>query len=384
MEDAFTIEQRLRKEALGVKDKSDASWQMLRSDIYVRDKGICWICNTFAELKDYDLGHLVDRCNGGQDEYDNLAVMHKSCNLSKPRHTTLEEAMKWKLTPAYLTERPLSMFDNTKSIAKSYSYNHHKKSYAKQNQLSLIDEQANKQLINSYFQAHPELQDTNNVVRLEAIKLLSQILNLPTQNVNNQVITMPRIQSILQRQPYKQPIPYKAKPYIIARRQKQYEELASIIKPDTVYICWIQGRPMGEAMWNILLPPYSKEEKYTIRQTPPGATDNGKKGVRDTLQIIGGNLTTEVNIDVGFIHFRISPTDSGMPRITFLGNDKSNTQIGLYKTIGIGRRQIPINAWLQAKAQGISLNDFKEAYRKQLGFKPVGDDGVRANPDAFT
>ena len=74
------------------------SWQALRSDIYIRDKGICWICNTFVDLRDYDLGHLVDRCNGGHDDYDNLAVMHKSCNNSKPYHSTLEEAVKWKLT----------------------------------------------------------------------------------------------------------------------------------------------------------------------------------------------------------------------------------------------------------------------------------------------
>lgn len=85
-----------------------AKWDMLRSDIYIRDKGICWVCNTKVELRDYDLGHLIDRCNGGQDEYDNLATMHKRCNISKPRHSTLEEAMKWKLTPKYLTARPMA------------------------------------------------------------------------------------------------------------------------------------------------------------------------------------------------------------------------------------------------------------------------------------
>jgi hypothetical protein len=84
-----------------------AKWDMLRSDIYIRDKGICWICNEKVELKDYDLGHLVDRCNGGQDDYDNLAVMHKRCNVSKPKHTSLEESMKWKLTSTYLTVRPM-------------------------------------------------------------------------------------------------------------------------------------------------------------------------------------------------------------------------------------------------------------------------------------
>jgi hypothetical protein len=74
-----------------------AKWEILRSDIYIRDKGICWICNAKVLLKDYDLGHLIDRCNNGRDDYDNVAVMHKRCNNSKPRHLTLEDAMKWKL-----------------------------------------------------------------------------------------------------------------------------------------------------------------------------------------------------------------------------------------------------------------------------------------------
>jgi len=185
MEDAFTIGNRLREEALRAREQNlnDASWQMLRSDIYVRDKGICWICNTFVELKDYDLGHLIDRCNNGSDTYDNLSVMHKSCNLSKPKHTTLEEAMKWKLTPKYLTERPISMFDSSKSIGNGYPYSHeHKKKNTNQLSLELNKEreQANKELISSYTLAHPELTDT---VRLEAIKLLSQILNMPEKSV---------------------------------------------------------------------------------------------------------------------------------------------------------------------------------------------------------
>src|SRR5450759_4586865 len=85
-----------------------ARWDMLRSDIYIRDNGMCWVCNEKVELRDFDLGHLIDRCNGGADAYDNLAVMHKHCNITKPRHYTLEEAMKWKLTAQYLTIRPMS------------------------------------------------------------------------------------------------------------------------------------------------------------------------------------------------------------------------------------------------------------------------------------
>lgn len=75
-----------------------AKWELLRSEVYIRDKGICWVCNDFVLLRDYQLGHLIDRSNGGSDTLGNCAVMHKSCNNSKPRHLTLEEAMTWKLT----------------------------------------------------------------------------------------------------------------------------------------------------------------------------------------------------------------------------------------------------------------------------------------------
>jgi hypothetical protein len=74
-----------------------STWSKMRSDIYIRDKGICWVCNEFVPLDNYDLGHLIDRCKGGYDAYVNLTVMHKSCNLSKPRHNTLEDALRWRL-----------------------------------------------------------------------------------------------------------------------------------------------------------------------------------------------------------------------------------------------------------------------------------------------
>lgn len=75
----------------------------LRRDIYRRDKGICWVCNTFVDYDiDYDLGHLIERCNGGEFAADNLTVMHHKCNLSKPRHNTIEEAVKWQLNNRFL------------------------------------------------------------------------------------------------------------------------------------------------------------------------------------------------------------------------------------------------------------------------------------------
>lgn len=70
----------------------------MRSDIYIRDRGICIVCNSFVPMDDYELGHLVDKTMGGEAVYENVAVMHKQCNAAKPFHRTLREFMEWKLT----------------------------------------------------------------------------------------------------------------------------------------------------------------------------------------------------------------------------------------------------------------------------------------------
>jgi len=80
-------------------------WYKLRLDIYNRDKGICWICHEFVPSNEYELGHIIDRCNGGYSDYDNLAVMHKWCNHHKPRHKTIDEHITWLLKYNLLTDK---------------------------------------------------------------------------------------------------------------------------------------------------------------------------------------------------------------------------------------------------------------------------------------
>lgn len=163
--------------------EEQAKWLRLRSDIYIRDKGICWICNEFVDLKDYDLGHLIDKCNGGQDDYDNLAVMHTKCNLSKPRHTTLEEAMKWKLTPKYLTLRPTIYRPNNKTIIEQTIIKT-TKTRKMVTQHSHSELEAIKQLIIEYFNTHPALiSNEENQEILEAIKQMASTFNITTKEV---------------------------------------------------------------------------------------------------------------------------------------------------------------------------------------------------------
>lgn len=80
-------------------------WNTLRPKVYARDKGICWVCHKFVPLDDYQLGHLVDRGNGGYSDYNNVAVMHSNCNYHKPRHNTINEHIEWLLKTRFLADK---------------------------------------------------------------------------------------------------------------------------------------------------------------------------------------------------------------------------------------------------------------------------------------
>jgi len=82
-------------------DEKTPHWYVLRKEIYKRDKGICWICHNPIPSDEYELGHLVDRCNGGHTDYDNLAAMHAYCNQHKPSHKTIQEHLEWLLKTRY-------------------------------------------------------------------------------------------------------------------------------------------------------------------------------------------------------------------------------------------------------------------------------------------
>lgn len=166
---------------------TDITWQSLRSEVYIRDRGICWICNTFVILEDYDLGHLIDRTNGGIDEITNLAVMHRHCNHIKPLHKTLEDALKWKLS-LQIPRHIINTIENRKSSLE-IQVNSHLKTDIKQviinnsnniqgqykpinqnDSISEIDKWKNHFMTNEhnntaitltieYFKTHPELLD---------------------------------------------------------------------------------------------------------------------------------------------------------------------------------------------------------------------------------
>lgn len=99
MSETRTIKERQLAGEMPIDIRGTPEWDKLRSEIYIRDRGICWVCNAFVLLSQYELGHLIDYNMKGDAVYENLAVMHEYCNGIKPDHNTLEDAMKWKLIP---------------------------------------------------------------------------------------------------------------------------------------------------------------------------------------------------------------------------------------------------------------------------------------------
>jgi 5-methylcytosine-specific restriction endonuclease McrA len=54
-----------------------------RSLLWERDMGICHICNEAADRNYWHLDHIIPIARGGTHTWDNVAVSHPACNLSK-------------------------------------------------------------------------------------------------------------------------------------------------------------------------------------------------------------------------------------------------------------------------------------------------------------
>ena len=198
----------------------------LRRTIYKRDKGICWVCHNFVEYDmDYDLGHLVDKSNGGKLIGDNLAVMHHKCNITKPRHKTLDEAVRWQLNNRFLISAPLfnqninttpiKLDELIENVPHQYSQNYTQNikfkelrepaiidgmkfngRYGKRrrthtyNYIATIndtDYKASEQLIIEYFNEHKNLFFGDK--RVATIRGLSKQLNIPTTYIRDFLVT---------------------------------------------------------------------------------------------------------------------------------------------------------------------------------------------------
>lgn len=83
------------------------SWDKIRTLIYERDAARCHPCGRLVKPRDYECGHIIDRCAGGTDRLSNLVAMCGLCNRRKPVHEMRAEYIAW----------AAETFENTKAIA---------------------------------------------------------------------------------------------------------------------------------------------------------------------------------------------------------------------------------------------------------------------------
>lgn len=88
-------------------------------------------------------------------------------------------------------------------------------------------------------------------------------------------------------------------------------------RPDAIRVpegtvVWIQGRPHDNAMYNVWKPPYRPEDKIVTTSIPIGYRDEGWSGegsARQSVQVIGGDLSKRATVDIGIAIVHINPGD---------------------------------------------------------------------------
>jgi hypothetical protein len=144
------------------------------------------------------------------------------------------------------------------------------------------------------------------------------------------------------------------------------EKQGKVYKPGTVV--FIQGRPNGGAMFKVFEPPMYEME--TVREVPQGYVDEGWEGEglsQKSLQVIGGMPDHDIrNLDLGVFRINIL-NENGQPKIEYLQDSDANSG-SRSETIGMGKGQIPIEVWKDAKERGISRKELakglNEPYEK--------------------
>ncbi|KKN03874.1 hypothetical protein LCGC14_1103340 [marine sediment metagenome] len=156
------------------------------------------------------------------------------------------------------------------------------------------------------------------------------------------------------------------------RREPRREEEVELPRGS---VAWIQGRPEGGPMFKLITPPYRQEDLTTLRDAPAGYVDEGFTGEGSafkSLQILGGEPSSDIrDIDLGWTRINIK-VGGEKPVIEYVHDVEAN--VGeRSRTVGMGKGQIPIEAWEDAKAKGTSFEDFVNTY--------AGEEAAAQTPD---
>lgn len=64
--------------------------QVWRQALWDAHGGVCGVCREPISVETFDVDHVLQRCLGGTDEWDNLRPVHRSCNQRRARGTREE------------------------------------------------------------------------------------------------------------------------------------------------------------------------------------------------------------------------------------------------------------------------------------------------------
>lgn len=81
--------------------------------IYLRDSGVCQLCQEPVKPDEATLDHILPFSRGGTCEHENLALAHRRCNLRKHNRTTEEylRSLKQRREGSYRSYRPPGAVD---------------------------------------------------------------------------------------------------------------------------------------------------------------------------------------------------------------------------------------------------------------------------------
>lgn len=158
----------------------------LKSQVYIRDKGICWTCNESVLLEDYIPARLVDSLS---ETIENVVTMHRDCAKNKPTHYSYESAIKWKLSnKKHHHIESITMIQPKPLINQppiKLPYNEYDRKLANK---GIIEAQNIKDKVLSYFKQHPDLLIESNrftMNRSSASRKLAYELDITTNDVRD-------------------------------------------------------------------------------------------------------------------------------------------------------------------------------------------------------
>jgi RNA-directed DNA polymerase len=65
------------------RSKTHSGYSLRQRTLFIRQKGICPLCKAAIRSQDVQVDHIIQKSEGGKDEYKNLQLLHTHCHVTK-------------------------------------------------------------------------------------------------------------------------------------------------------------------------------------------------------------------------------------------------------------------------------------------------------------